>query len=91
MSDRLPPREWKYAPSYIGHILQGSLMALGIMWGGVWRLWALAAMVWTIAYQSLEFARRRDTPARDLNDYMIGFGGLVAIVWWVLWTFSRQK
>ena len=72
----IPPRDWKKNWwAYAGHFLTAGIagiavgsgmpaaMAVGITYTGLYA-----------TYQCVEFARRKDTPARDISDYMSGFG-----------------
>ena len=85
MPSPIPPREWKYVPSYIGHALQGALVVVGIVVGGPWMILALVSAVGYAVYQGLEFAKRRDTPGRDMGDWMGGLYLLTGLVVLLVW------
>ena len=77
MSKPVPPRNWKrYGWCYAAHAAQGCITVL-LLAGPHWLI-GLALFGAYLAYQTLEFCRRGDTPARDVKDYMIGMGLAVA-------------
>ena len=79
MNNPLPPMNWRrYWASYIGHGIQGTLAGALMI---PWPLIGLALLVLYASYQGLEFARRGDTPGRDMLHFAIGFYiGLVMVL-----------
>ena len=82
----IPPRNWKKNwAAYIGHIVSLALCGVG-MASGVPEYMVVGAAYATMycVYQCIEFARRKDTPARDLADGMwgltLGALGYISIV-----------
>ena len=81
----LPPGSWsKHRVPYITHIFVGFAAAFGMVVGPALEGAILAVpfvmlVVFICVRQTVEFMRRRDTPGRDLQHYMMGFmGGLIA-------------
>ena len=67
----IPPMDWRrYWASYIGHGIQGTLAGAMMLH---WPLVGLALLILYASYQGLEFARRNDTPGRDMLHFACGF------------------
>ena len=69
---RIPRRNWRrWGLAYASHWLTGGV--LGALVAGVDPVLGIGGLALVIAYQGLEYARRKDTPGRDLLDYGVGF------------------
>ena len=85
MNKPLPPRKARYIPSYIGHGLIGVFAFIGILFGGLWRVVAVVGLALYLTYQTVEFLRRGDTPARDVGDTGAGYVAAIAVWLAILW------
>ena len=76
----LPPRDWPaHWKTYIGHGLLGALVALMML--SAWPVSGCAILACYLVYQTVEFLRRGDTPARDVADFMVGMVPVVSLGW----------
>lgn len=77
----LPPRDWRgHGVHYALHALMGAALGFGLL--GVPTV-SLTGTALFLAYQTLEFCRRGDTPARDVKDFSLGWtAGVAAGIGW---------
>ena len=85
----VPPRDWKkYGVAYVLHGVQGAVC------GYLLKRKPKVSLVGTglyLGYQTLEMWRRRDTPARDVKDFGIGWAAGVVVCELLDWLDDRKK
>lgn len=67
----IPPRDWRrWWYGYIGHFLLGVLTAVMLITD--WTMTGLGFLLAYVAYQGFSYLRKKDTPGRDVGDFMAG-------------------